>query len=65
MMGALSRWSGWRHTGTVYHDDLVKFVVDVPDLAKNRKWMKAFKKTWKERLEQLELWMVSFSIVID
>ena len=55
----------WRHSGVVYRDNLVKVVVDVPDSAKNRRWMKAFKGRWKARLEQLELWMVSYQIEIE
>jgi hypothetical protein len=49
----------------MYRDDLVRVVVDVPDLPKNRKWMKGFKQRWKDRLEQLELWMVSDSIQVE
>jgi hypothetical protein len=55
----------WRHGGVVYRDNLVRVVVDLPDSAKNRKWMKAFKARWKTRLEQLELWMVSYRIEIE
>jgi hypothetical protein len=55
----------WRHAGVLYRDNLVRIVVDVPDSAKNRKWMKEFKKRWKERLKQLELWMVSYRIEIE
>ena len=55
----------WRHGGVVYRDNLVKVVVDVPDSAKNRKWMKEFKGRWKARLEQLELWMVSYRIDVE
>ena len=33
----------WRHEETLYRDDLALLVVDVPDTAKNRKWMKAYK----------------------
>jgi hypothetical protein len=55
----------WRHGGVLYQDDLVRIVVDVPDSAKNRTWMRAFKQHWKTRLEQLELWMVSYRIDID
>jgi hypothetical protein len=39
--------------------------VDVQETAKNRQWMRAFKKKWKERLQQLELWMVSWRIEIE
>jgi hypothetical protein len=40
-------------------------VVDVPDTASNRQWMKDFKARWKARLEQLELWLISYRIEID
>ncbi len=55
----------WRHGGTVYRDNLVKVVVDVPDTANNKRWMRKFKSEWKARLEQLDLWMVSYSVEID
>ncbi len=55
----------WRQGGVVYRDTLVRLVVDVPDSAKNRQWMKQFKERWKARLEQLELWMVSHRIEIE
>ncbi len=52
----------WRQGGVVYRDNLVKLVVDVQDSTPNQEWMKAFKDRWRLRLEQLELWMVSYSI---
>ncbi len=55
----------WRQGGVIYRDNLVRLVVDVPDLAKNRKWIQGFKERWKQRLEQLELWMVSYSINVE
>jgi hypothetical protein len=55
----------WQHAGTLYRDDLACIVVDIPDTATNRKWMKAFKTKWKKRLEQVELWMVSYRIEIE
>ena len=55
----------WRHSGIVYRDNLVKIVVDAPDSAKNRQWMKKFKARWKERFDQLELWMVSYRIEVE
>jgi hypothetical protein len=55
----------WRHGGALYRDDLVRLLVDVPDLAQNRSWMRQFKDRWKARLEQVELWMVSYSIEIE
>lgn len=55
----------WRHGGVLYRDNLVRLVVDAPDSAKNREWMRVFKERWKARLEQLELWVVSYRIEIE
>jgi hypothetical protein len=55
----------WRHGGVQYRDDLVRVVVDVPDDEQYRQWMKEYKQRWKARLEQLELWMVSYPIEIE
>ena len=55
----------WRYSGILYRDDLVRVVVDVPDSPTNRQWMKQFKDRWKVRLEQLELWMVSYRIEVE
>jgi hypothetical protein len=55
----------WHHRGVTYRDDLSRLVIDVPDTAKNRRWMKQFKARWKQRLEQLEIWMVSYRIDIE
>ena len=54
-----------RHGGVIYRDNLVKLVVDVSDSTRNHQWMKQFKARWKTRLEQLDLWMVSYRIEID
>ena len=55
----------WRHEGVMYRDDLVKIVIDVADDSANREWMRAYKGRWKEKLEQLELWLVSYTIDVD
>jgi hypothetical protein len=55
----------WRQGGVIYRDNLVKIVVDVPDTAPNRNWMKQRKAEWKAKLEQLELWMISYRIEIE
>jgi hypothetical protein len=55
----------WRHGGVLYQDDLVRLVVDVPDTPSNRQWMRRFKSRWKARLEQLELWMISYRIEVE
>jgi hypothetical protein len=55
----------WRHGGVGYRGDLVRVFVDRPDLPKNREWMKEFKLRWKDRLEQVELWMISYRIDVE
>jgi hypothetical protein len=55
----------WRHSGVTYRDDLVRVVVDVPDGEDNRGWVREFKGRWKARLEQLELWVISYPIDIE
>jgi hypothetical protein len=55
----------WRHGGVLYKDNLTRIVVDVADSAKNRFWMKEFKERWRIRLEQVELWVVSYPIEVE
>lgn len=55
----------WRHGSVVYRDNLVRLIVDVPDSTKNRQWMRRFKSRWKKRLEQNELWVVSYRIEVE
>ncbi len=55
----------WRHGGVTFRDDLVRIVVDVPDSSENRDWVRQFKTRWKERLNQSDLWVVSYQIDIE
>ena len=55
----------WRQGGVLYRDTLVRIVVDVPDSAQSRQWMKQFKNRCKTRFEQLELWMVSYRVEVE
>ncbi len=55
----------WRSSGILYRDNLVKFVIDAPDIPGNRQWMREFKRRWRERLKQIDLWMVSSEIEIE
>ena len=55
----------WRHQGILYRDNLVKIVIDAADEEANREWMREYKARWKEKLEQLELWLVSYTIDVD
>ncbi len=55
----------WRHEGVLYRDSLVKIVIDVPDDQNNREWMREFKSRWKQRLEQIDLWLDSYPIDVE
>ncbi len=55
----------WENEGILYKDELSCLIIDVPDTTKNRKWMKLFKAKWRERLQQEEIWMVSYRIDIE
>ena len=55
----------WRHQGILYRDNLVKIVIDTADEDVNREWMREYKARWKEKLEQLDLWLVSYTIDVD
>jgi hypothetical protein len=55
----------WRHGRVLIRDNLVKLVVDAPDVVSNRRWMKQYKERWRSQLEQVELWMVSHSVDVE
>ena len=55
----------WRHQGILYRDNLVKIVVDAADEESNREWMREYKARWKEKLEQIDLWLVTYAIDVD
>lgn len=55
----------WRTEGVEYRDNVVRLVVDVPDLDEHRTWMREFKQRWKVKTEQLQVWMVSYQIEVD
>jgi hypothetical protein len=55
----------WRRGGVVIRDNLVKLIVDAPDVVSNRGWMKQYKERWRSQLEQVELWMVSYSVDVE
>ncbi len=54
----------WRHGGVIVRDNLVKIVID-PDSASDRRWMKQYKDRWRSKLEQTELWMVSYAVEVE
>ncbi len=55
----------WRHRSVLYRDNLVKIVIDALDEEANRQWMREYKTRWKQKLEQLDLWLVSYTIDVD
>lgn len=55
----------WRHQGILYRDNLVRIVIDAADEEANREWMREYKARWKQKLEQLDLWLVSYTIDVD
>ena len=55
----------WSHKSVIYRDTLIKLVVDVSDSDNNRLWMRNFKALWKVKLEQLDLWLVSYEIDVE
>ena len=52
----------WRHEGILYSDTHAKIVVDIPDTPENIRWMRDYKARWKELLDQLDLWLISYEI---
>ena len=55
----------WRHGGVIVRDNLVKIVIDTPYSLSNRRWMKQYKDRWRSKLEQAELWMVSYAVEVE
>ena len=55
----------WRHGGVIVRDNLVKIVIDTPDSLSHRRWMKQYKDRWRSKLEQTELWMVSYAVEVE
>ncbi len=55
----------WRHEGIFYRDTLSKVVIDISDTADNREWMRNFKLRCMNKLEQLDLWLVSYEIDVE
>ncbi len=55
----------WTHEGTTYRDNNSKIVVDAEDSEENRQWMRDYKARWKEKLDQLDLWLVSYESMLS
>jgi len=55
----------WRDGGVIVRDNLVKIVIDTPDSLNHRRWMKQYKNRWRLKLEQTELWVVSYAAEVE
>jgi hypothetical protein len=52
----------WEQEGVVYHDNLARFFVDVPDLPAHRDFFRTFKTQLKSRFQQLDIWITSHPV---
>jgi hypothetical protein len=55
----------WEHRGRVQQDSLSKVVVDIDDTDENRQWMRDYKSRWRVKLDQLDIWLVSYEITVE
>jgi hypothetical protein len=53
----------WRFYGTIYFDELMRLRVDTRD-PKARAFFKTQKEIWKERFQQLDLWITVHEIEV-
>jgi hypothetical protein len=53
----------WTSEGMVYHDELVRIRVDTGD-STARAFFKTHKAMWKERFQQLDLWITVHEIEV-
>ena len=54
----------WQHQGEVYHDELVRVFVDVPDLPEHMQFFLEYKERLKSRFQQIDIWISSHEIQI-
>ena len=52
----------WLREGLEYEDQLVRALIDVPDTDDSVEFFVKFKETLKERFQQVEVWITSYSI---
>jgi hypothetical protein len=52
----------WQFQGDLYKDELVRVFVDIADTTEHAAYFKDFKEKLKQRFEQLDIWLVSYSI---
>ena len=54
----------WESEGVIYRDELARVFVDVPDIPANREFFVEFKKRLKDRFQQLDIWLTTYSIEV-
>jgi len=55
----------WRDPGgEIYVNQVIRLAVDVPDTPENRDFFVQWKETLKERLRQVEIWIVAISLEV-
>ncbi len=52
----------WQHENQVYRDDLVRLVVDAPDVPESRAFFVQFKEHMKVRFKQLDIWLTTYPV---
>jgi len=54
----------WHADGQSYRDDLFRVFVDVPDTSETRDYFLAAKERFKERFQQLDIWLTTYLIEV-
>ena len=52
------------HEAELYRDDLIRLFVDAHDTPASREFFVAFKEKLKQRFNQLDIWMTTYSIEV-
>jgi hypothetical protein len=53
----------WKYGGTRYRDELFRIRIDTTDPSANR-FLQAQKEVWKERFQQIDIWITAHEIEI-
>ena len=53
----------WKYVGTRYRDDLLRMRVDTDDPGANA-FLRAQKEIWKERFQQIDIWIIAHEIEV-
>ena len=52
----------WHHNDQVYRDDLIRVIVDTPDVPESREYFLMFKERVKTRFQQIDIWVTTYPI---